>query len=264
MERAKPQPVLSSKGLKRPARLAGAGAVLVALHALLLPAYFQNAANRFMDPGAGILPLTRTVCHVKPGNVTLREGDTLLVEATPVGEMPERAFLEIHSRGDTTRQGMDYGGGAFLLAVDPVIHDFQYRVLADDFKSLLYEVKVKGAPRPKALRITLDYPAYTGLPPQVLEEIGDITALEGTRVTLEVIPDRSTAQARLSFDNGEEIDLAPTEPGRLGAGFTLTTDRTYQVVLVDEEGFGDPDPPVYRIIPAGQLLVHRFSGSGLL
>ena len=84
------------------------------------------------------------------------------------------------------------------------------------------------------LRITYKYPAYTGLAPHVVEgSTGDIVALRGTRVLLEMRPLRSTRQALLLLgDSGEggEIPVA-VAAGKLSAGLVVNEDNSYRVWL---------------------------------
>ena len=59
------------------------------------------------------------------------------------------------------------------------------------------------------VRITYQYPAYTGLPPRTVEgSTGDIVAVKGTRVRIETRPLRSARQALLLLgENGEGGEL---------------------------------------------------------
>jgi hypothetical protein len=84
------------------------------------------------------------------------------------------------------------------------------------------------------LRITYQYPAYTGLAPQVVEgSTGDIVALRGTRVLLEMRPLRSTRHALLLLgESGEGGEIPATlAAGKLSAGLTINEDNSYRVWL---------------------------------
>ncbi len=84
------------------------------------------------------------------------------------------------------------------------------------------------------LRITYQYPAYTGLAPHVVEgSTGDIVALRGTRVLLEMRPLHSTRQALLLLgDSGEAGEIPATlAAGKLSAGLIVNEDNSYRVWL---------------------------------
>jgi hypothetical protein len=84
------------------------------------------------------------------------------------------------------------------------------------------------------LRITYQYPAYTALAPRVVEgSTGDIVALRGTRVRLQMRPLRSARQALLLLgESGERGEIAATlAAGKLSAGLLVNEDNSYRLWL---------------------------------
>jgi hypothetical protein len=84
------------------------------------------------------------------------------------------------------------------------------------------------------VRVTYDFPAYTGLSRQVIEgSTGDLHALRGTRVHIEMRPLRSARQARLLLgDSGEAGVLAANlDHGKLSATLAMDENGSYRVWL---------------------------------
>ena len=84
------------------------------------------------------------------------------------------------------------------------------------------------------LRITYQYPAYTALAPRVVDgSTGDLVALRGTRVLLEMRPLRSTRQALLLLgESGEGGEIpAVLAAGRLSARLVINEDNSYRIWL---------------------------------
>jgi len=84
------------------------------------------------------------------------------------------------------------------------------------------------------LRITYQYPAYTALAPRVVEgSTGDIVALRGTRVVIEMRPLRSAREALLLLgETGERGEIPATlAAGKLSAGLLVNEDSSYRVWL---------------------------------
>ncbi len=84
------------------------------------------------------------------------------------------------------------------------------------------------------LRITYQYPAYTGLPPRVVEgSTGDVVALRGTRVLLEMRPLQSARKAMLLLGEAGEAGEIPATlaQGRLSARMLMERDGAYRVWL---------------------------------
>ena len=93
---------------------------------------------------------------------------------------------------------------------------------------------VSAVPIVGDVRITYDYPAYTGLPRRTVEgSTGDIVAVKGTRVTIETTPLRAARKALLLLgetgENGEV--LVHVAKGKLTTNLTLIESGTYRFWL---------------------------------
>jgi hypothetical protein len=84
------------------------------------------------------------------------------------------------------------------------------------------------------VRVTYQYPAYTGLPARTVEgSTGDLVGVKGTRVRLEAHPLRAARKALLLLgEHGERGELpVALERGTLTAELTLSESGTYRVWL---------------------------------
>jgi hypothetical protein len=93
---------------------------------------------------------------------------------------------------------------------------------------------LKREPLVADLRITYQYPTYTGLPPRSVEgSTGDVVAVRGTRVLLEMRPLHSARKAALLLgESGEAGEIPATlSEGRLSARLKMEQDGVYRVWL---------------------------------
>ncbi len=100
--------------------------------------------------------------------------------------------------------------------------------------SLFEGAVVSSAPLVGDLRVTYQYPAYTGLPPRTVDgSTGDLVAVKGTRVRLEARPLRSARRALLLLGEGGERGEVPVflEGGALVAELTLNDSGVYRFWL---------------------------------
>jgi hypothetical protein len=93
----------------------------------------------------------------------------------------------------------------------------------------------------------LTYPPYTGIPPRRLEpNVGDVTALRGTRVSVSI--DASgppiTASALL-FGSGLDVRLSGNDP--LQGSFSVSQPDTYHIFLANEDGIENTDRITYSV-----------------
>ncbi|MCK4596947.1 hypothetical protein KAU04_02870, partial [bacterium] len=96
------------------------------------------------------------------------------------------------------------------------------------------------------MRLSYEYPAYTRQEPRVIEEDGNISAVVGTVVGLEVEANRALAEAWLSLDKDGKLNLSMS--GRRAEGRIVVKESgTYAIHLMDEIGNANQDPIRYRI-----------------
>lgn len=248
------------------------------LYGVLFTSYMGNALSRFLHPYTYIPPITDTRLTVKPGDATVLQGGELAVEARVGGVLPEKAWVYVQSAGDRTSDTMAFEGDAFTYRFANVQHDFTYRIRAGDATTPRYRVTVRNRPAVTGLDLTYTYPAYTGLPPKTEANAGgDIRALVGTRVRLDVRTDRPVRAGRVEatyLAMGEEKAAPTQQVAMLGDGQQmlhgeLTVERSgrYVIDVIDAEGVDNlpvvrhveavPDaaPTVFFVDPARDVAV---------
>jgi hypothetical protein len=101
------------------------------------------------------------------------------------------------------------------------------------------------------VRVTYDFPAYTGLPRQIIEgSTGDLHGLRGTHVHIEMRPLRTVRQARLLMgEGGEEAVLAAdVNHGKLSASLDLLESGAYRIWLLPFLGRPVREDRAHRIV----------------
>ena len=172
----------------------------------------------------GLLPPQSIL--VTPGDELVRRGGSLRVRAEMEGFDPTRA--SVHARiGDSDWQEVDMArlDDGFEFAFFSLREPLTYFVSAAGIRSPAYDVEVVDLPNVRNLRLTYHYPEWTHRPPETVEPGGDIRAIAGTEIQLEVITDIPLRAGELVL-NGDAQSLAiDGYSGR--AGFEITGDGQY-------------------------------------
>jgi hypothetical protein len=141
---------------------------------------------------------------VQPGSTTIRRKAELLISAKTIGfySPDARLFAKYASSAKweevPMQRRLDDTGFEFLFAgVEEPLH---YYVAAGGVKSPEYEVRVVEMPSVKKLRLTYHYPSWTGMADSTQEPGGDIRAVAGTDVDVEVETDRPLPSGVLRID----------------------------------------------------------------
>jgi hypothetical protein len=249
------------------------GVVAVAgLYKIFSPKDPIVSAERVLLPWADIVPASRvTIGAVTPGSLTVSRGEFVDVSA------------EVHGLGDddpivlryTTADGQVVGkaipmkpagdGLRYACRVadeadgsDPVglTRSLKYRLEAGDARSLDYAITVVSAPSILVEHVDYHYPAYTGYVDRTVDGLGDIRAIEGTRMTIHARANGVIRVADVDFDADGRPDLRMTaKENAADASFELGLrgDRqtplhaSYVLRFTNDEGRVNRDPVKHSI-----------------
>lgn len=113
-------------------------------------------------------PFTRTKLVVEPGDADVALGASVTLRARTSGVIPDEAVFEVRGEEGGTRAfnaaATGDTPGEFPLPIDNVQQSFRYRVLAGDARGDWHRISVLLPPVLADLAVTIEPPAYTGLP----------------------------------------------------------------------------------------------------
>ncbi|MBI4481455.1 MAG: hypothetical protein HY652_01060, partial [Acidobacteria bacterium] len=244
--------------------------LLLAVGLLWGPAFLTHGFQQFWSAwSAADLPSPLYQIEIRPGNVTVARNSDQEVLARPLGFQPSGVRLFARSgKGETWEEfpmeAIPRQQGFRFLLFDlraPV----RYYAEADGIRSGQFLIDISELPKVRRIQLTYHFPSYTGLPPRVEEDGGDIRALAGTRVLARILTDVPLTQGSLQLEDGSRIPLKPV-PGenQLAGELVVRSDSLYHVRLVDSSGKDvkasddylivalDDQPPAVRISQPGR------------
>ncbi|MCI0335163.1 MAG: hypothetical protein L0228_18295 [Planctomycetes bacterium] len=230
------------------------------------------AARRVLMPWANIVPASRVnISAIEPGAVTVSRGEFVDVSAEVRGIGDDDTVLLRYSTADgqavdksvpmkLSRNGLRYEGrlpDAHGATSDVgLAQNLTYRIEAGDARSLDYAVKVIEAPSILVELVEYDYPEYTDYVDRQVAELGDIQAIEGTRITLHARANGPIKEAHVDFNADGRRDL-PMKAGDTNASasflLALRDDRqtpehaSYVLRFANHEGRPNHNPVKHSI-----------------
>jgi DNA-directed RNA polymerase subunit F len=203
------------------------------------PGYLGYGASLLWTPYRNAVPFYKIT--VTPGDVTVRRNSDQLVTARVTGARPSKAQLFARYRNSSvwepvTMQAEPDSGGdaAFQFVFAGLPENVEYYVAAGPLVSPHYKVRVVDLPSVKEITVTYHYPSWTGLKPKTGEHSGDLRAIEGTDVEIQVVMDRSLKDGRLILDSGQMIPLTGGTDNKYQGSIHLETDGAYHVAGTQE------------------------------
>ncbi len=205
-------------------------------------------------PGRATRWRAHTGIEVLPGTVTVARGSDLEVRARLTGFDSESVELAVRrGEGNWERWPMPADGepGEKLFMLLDLQEATEYFVEAGACARGSIASRWPICPTSTQIALEYHFPSYTGLSPQRVEEGGDIAALRGTDVRVEVTSTVPVTNGRLMIENAEgaaqPIDLSVDGEGRLTASLEVQRDTFYRVELPGPDGAWVTASPDYAI-----------------
>ena len=264
--------VIDRGAIIRLGRILAAVVALFALYLWLSPKNPIDSAGRLLMPWSDItVPSRVRILEVQPGNTSAARGEQLSVSAEITGMNEDEPVRLRYSTADgqiieqEIPMSNHEGGPRFECRVPGRIapggsggiqNDLTYWIEAGDARSPRYEVAVFSQPTLVVDRIRYEYPSYTGYATREVENTGDISAVEGTIVTIWAVSNQPIDTAHVDFEaDGRHDLLMNSEDSRATTSFPLElrddrlTPRYQSYVLrySTVEGRKNPSPPKYHI-----------------
>ncbi|MBN1398220.1 MAG: hypothetical protein JXA06_09350 [Bacteroidetes bacterium] len=226
---------------------------------LLFPDAISGAAGRLIHFKQEYLQPPRYQINLFPGDREILKGENADIKAEIKTLIPvfnshpdeitffrqqegQDNFEEIRVKSDS--------GGIFNTTFQTVRTTTKYYAQYADAESRHHVLTVFDRPLIRSFRIRLDYPAYTKIPARLLDEyIGDVEALQGTRVTVTGTASKNLKEGVIHFGDKNKLMLS-TKRDKFSASFTLSGDNSYSIHVTDEQGLSNADPVIYRLSAA--------------
>jgi hypothetical protein len=159
---------------------------------------------------------------VTPGNLSIPRGAALDIRAELQGFTSAAAELVMHADSGETewiRVPMlrDSTGSAFTVRLFDLVHHTDYFVESEGVTSPTFRLTVTNLPAVQLVALELRFPAHTGLPPEQIEDGGDVAAMIGTMVEVRATVTLPVTGGSLRFDDGSTIPLTVTDDSTVTA-----------------------------------------------
>lgn len=253
-----PERYVERRAAKRAARGALAVLAVFALTFLIGRGSLIAGAHRLATPHSDyIRPGTVLLALDGPDSLRIVQGDTVRISARARHTRPERVDLvvaegvgaeQVIAMRPDSMDSMKYHGEVAGLRRDATLWARAGKTVRSDTAF----VEVIRRPRIARLHVRVHPPRYTGLDPVRLPEgVGDLSALPGSRVNVELTASRALADARLIVErnNRARADTVSLElDDRTARGsFPLRSAGSWWAEFTAADGVSSGDPLVWAL-----------------
>ncbi len=226
---------------------------------------FDRLVLRAAAPFSNIDRVSRfQVMLLEPANehAVVPRGDLVPIVVDVSGGEPHEVVLQTFRPGkavETLLMTAQEANSRFSAGIQMDDDAVEYRIRAGD--ALTHKFKLTARPRPHVVKFekVYNFPAYTKLAPKrVIEESGDLIALQGTQVDLKLHVDQPVKEAELQITFGRNparLKLAPSGTNELTGRMPMNLAGMFQVRLVAAgTAFENKFSPQYELRPTPDLV----------
>ena len=187
---------------------------------------------------------------VRPGNITILRGDSLIIRAAASLHRPEPMTIHYWQAGKPgMKEVMSYSPNQFEYeaAFRDIENDISYYVAQGAALTDTFQVRVTSNPFVTELTLHYDFPAYTGLPAYETSRDKAVQGLRGSRVELRGKASNPLVSAVLQLGPDSLIEAPLTGERDFSATLLLVRDGAYRIRLKDRWGLVNDDTLAYPI-----------------
>jgi len=232
------------------ARFSAAGLAVVAL-VLLQPDLLRYGAKALLKPWSSAQEYSPYRIAVHPGDIEIQRGGDQLIRATIAGYDGDEVEL-LTSRDDgASWQALTMTAGNAAGVYETFLFDLEqpmdYRVRAVGLQTPTFRVSVADIPAIETIALHYRFPDYTLMAPETTTGSGDITALRGTRVDVEITPTIDIPGGELLLDDGRRLALVRADDGAWRGEIMVQENAAYRVTLQRASGIPVDASAEFRI-----------------
>lgn len=237
-------PVVDKSNFKQWARRCLALLLLGFAAFLVFPNSLRESTNRLIHPRTLYARPAPFEMSLEPGSVRAIQGDDVEIRVSVKGDAPDHVSLYLEEGGATEEHILS---PPFLKSISHIKRSVTYYAQADKVRTPEHHIEVVQRPMVRMLQVRLVPPAYANTDVILFEpNIGDVDALMGSRVELNVTSNKLLDSARLKFENGKQQPMS-VKDRKAGSTFIVQQDDAYQVELTDSLGLVNSDPITYSV-----------------
>jgi hypothetical protein len=204
------------------ARLCGIAALVFLVAVLLQAGSFgpDRASHR------GVLRDAAYSVTVTPGDTTVEQGSPVVIVARFEGRVPPEATLVFGPAGQSIQRmalTQNLGDPVFGGIIQAVQSDLAYRIEYAGQATRDYTIGTYEHPSLTRADARIVYPPYTQLPEKVILDTRQVSAVEGSQVTLTFTLNKPVTTARLVPKEGPAVDLTADPNGNTAQGPNIYT-----------------------------------------
>ena len=217
--------------------------VLAGLFILLAsPDVLIQSSKRLLSPSKTFIPPAPFEITLKTKNLRVAQFEDIEVIAGTQGKSAPDQMYMLYNGQEILMQKKE--NGTFAHTFYKVPKNISFQLKAADVLSKTYDIQTWYKPLIKQFRVSVDYPDYTGRKDEMLDNIGDIIAPQGTTLRW-VFQTEHTEQMEFIMGHGSPVKM-PGQMQQFVYTQTFMRDTSYSI-LISNKDYAGKDTLKYQV-----------------
>jgi hypothetical protein len=218
------QGIVDFMRLKKLLLSSGSVVVLFLISSIFFGDYYAILMIRILNPFTETSYPTRTAIDGVTGDVAVKEGDRLHIEAHAIREAPAQGILFV-KHADTGWEPVVLEGGSdgeFIFEQRQATQSFRYYFKLGDAHSKRFDVTVVPPPKILSAHVSVRYPRYTGREAEEFSSLQLPPLPEGSEVSWELRLDQPLESGQMLSREQSPVDVEIDSEDRSIARLTVS------------------------------------------
>lgn len=195
------------------------------------PNIFKESAERLLSPSEKFIPKAPFTFKILNKNLTVPQFDDIEIQMTTEGKTaPENVLIKTNGQ-EIMMQKKE--GNTFSHTFFKVPKNIDFSFAAAGFESERHTIKTLQKPVIKQFKVSVDYPDYTGRKDEMLDNIGDIIAPQGTTMRW-VFNTENTDHLQFALGNVAPVNM-PRQMNQFFYNYRFMKDTSYSIIVSNDQ-----------------------------
>ena len=195
------------------------------------PNVFKESAERLLAPSQKFVPKAPFTFELMTKKLSVPQFEDIEVQVKTNGKtIPDNVTINYNGQEVLTQKKE---GNIFSHTFYKVSKEIQFSFSAAGFSSESHRISILQKPVIKQFKVSVDYPEYTGRKDEVLDNIGDIIAPQGTSLAW-VFNTENTDNIQFALGGSNAVNM-----GKQGSsffyGYKFMRDTNYSIIVSNKQ-----------------------------
>ena len=202
------------------------------------PNIFKESAERLLSPSEKFIPKAPFTFKILNKNLQVAQYEDIEIQLITEGKtIPENVLIKSNGQEimmqKKERSPEQKGDFMFTHTFFKVSKNISFSFSAAGFESEKFTIKTLQKPVIKLFKVSVDYPDYTGRKDEVLDNIGDIIAPQGTTLRW-VFSTEHTDHMQFALGNAAGVDM-PKQMNQFLYNYRFMKDTSYNIIISNNQ-----------------------------